>query len=340
MSRPPAPMENARAAPEILPDAVVDAAIVWSVRLDYSEVDPHTLRTFEAWLRADRRHALAWERIGALKQDFAGLPPQPALKTLQTLGQRRRERGIGRRDAIKLFSLAGIAAAMGWGVREHTPWQRLFADASTAVGEQRALTLADGTAILLNTDSAISADLTGELRLVVLRRGEILIETGDDAGRSSRRPFWVHTPHGRLQALGTRFVVRLDERRARLAVLEGAVALTTDGGDAAQIVHTGESRWFTRGGTRIAEPDGFEIDAWADGVIAGKHIRLADLLAELERYRPGRIVCDERIAGLEVSGVFHIRNTDQALQFIQQTQPVDITYHTRYWVAVGPALQS
>ena len=324
------------ASTELLPEAVVDAAILWSVKLDYNRVDPQTLRSFEQWLRADSQHAMAWERVASLKDGFAGLPSQPALKTLRALDERRRERGIGRRQAIKLFSLTGVAVALGLGVREHTPWQRLFADASTTVGEQRALTLSDGTSILLNTDTAISTDLTGDRRVIVLRRGEILITTGDDADHASRRPFWVHTPFGHLQALGTRFVVRLDEQRARVAVLEGAVALEQDRVDLTQIVHTGESRWFSRDGNAVAETQGFEIDAWTDGVIAGKHIRLADLLAELERYRPGRIVCDERVADLRISGVFHIRNTDQALQFLLQTQPLDVTYRTRYWVAVSP----
>ncbi|MFT4193241.1 MAG: iron dicitrate transport regulator FecR, partial [Ottowia sp.] len=58
--------------------------------------------------------------------------------------------------------------------------------------------------------------------------------------------------------------------------------------------------------------------------------------AEMARYRPGRIVCDPRVADLRVSGLFHIRDTDQALQFLIQTQPVSVTYLTRWWVMVGP----
>ena len=79
-----------------------------------------------------------------------------------------------------------------------------------------------------------------------------------------------------------------------------------------------------------------EADAWANGVIAGKDMRLADLLAELARYRPGHITCDPRVAGLRVSGLYHVKDTDQALQFLLQTQPVSVVYTTRFWVSVGP----
>lgn len=55
-------------------------------------------------------------------------------------------------------------------------------------------------------------DLSGDRRLVVLRRGEVLrccvITTGADAGARGRREFWVETPTGRLRAALHRFALR------------------------------------------------------------------------------------------------------------------------------------
>jgi transmembrane sensor len=327
-----------------LPDAVVDAAIAWSVRLDYNSPSAEARAAFERWVQADARHALAWERVGAMRGDFAAVPPQLALNTLQAADALRRNGGLGRtgrRGALKALSFAGVALATGWVVREHAPWQRLLADASTAVGEQRTLQLADGTSLALNTDTAVGIELAGAQRRLVLRRGEILVTTGADAGQAAKRPFWVETPFGALQALGTRFTVRLQGERALVAVQEGAVALhpAALGGasvPAAAVLKPGESRWLAAAGTAAAVPTGLQSDAGADGVVAGREMRLADLLAELERYRHGRIVCDERVAGLRVSGVFHVKDTDRALQFIRQTQPVSVVYRTRFWVRVGP----
>jgi transmembrane sensor len=330
------PTENTPPILEPLPDAVTDAAISWSVKLKYGNASADTLQSFEQWLDADRSHAVAWARIGSLQQEFSKLPAHLMLKAMQAFEERCDQRSIDRREAIKLLSLAGLITTLGWGIYEHTPWQRLFADANTTFGEQRTLTLPDGTTVLLNSDSAISIEFIGDRRLLVLKRGEILITTGADTSSTRRRPFWVYTSHGRMEALGTRFVVRLEERATRVSVQEGAVALYPAEVDTTETVYVGESRWLSTDEVVAADLFGFETDAWADGVIAGKHIPLVELLAELERYRLGRIVCDERVRDLRVTGVFQIRNTDLALEFLRQTQPVNITYRTRYWVSVGP----
>ncbi|MBT3067453.1 FecR domain-containing protein [Rhodoferax sp. U11-2br] len=337
--------EQTSPVPDHLPDAIVDAAITWSVKLNYNHATPATQQAFDHWLRATPLHRQAWERVSSLRNDFTKMPPQLALDTLQAIETKRQNLKLSRRHAVRLLSLASLTVSVGWLVRDNTPWQRMLADASTATGEQKTLHLTDGTVIVLNTDSAISTDLIGQSRLVTLRRGEIMVTTGADTSwqmtqPAPRRPFWVETPNGWMQALGTRFVVRLNEQGTRISVQEGAVALhpadVSSPDSRPVIVHTGESRWLMNSGTALAEALGFEDDAFADGVIAGKNIRLGDLITELSRYRAGHIVCDTRVADLRVSGVFHIKDTDQALQFLVQTQPVSVIYRTRFWVTVGP----
>lgn len=83
------------------------------------------------------------------------------------------------------------------------------------------------------------------------------------------------------------------------------------------------------GGIRFSGDIAKAIAAGANAVM-----RLADLLDELSRYRSGRIVCDPQIADWRVSGVFHVRDTDRALRFLTQVQPVTVRYRTRYWVIV------
>ncbi|MEK7881703.1 FecR domain-containing protein [Methyloversatilis sp. NSM2] len=322
------------AAGERLPDDIVDAAIAWSVRLDYNAATPAAKQAFARWLDADPRHAQAWGRVAALRSDFSGLPARLAHDVLQAAEAGRRGAAAGRRRALRVLSLSGVALASGWAVRETTPWQRLLADASTRVGEQRTLRLADGSVVMLNTDSAISADFSTERRVLVLRRGEIMITTGDDAGAAAKRPFWVSTPFGSLRALGTRFVVRLERSGARVSVQEGAVEVHPADGGAPVVIHSGERSALGPAGTSPPVMADADDDAWTDGVITGRDMRLADLLAELSRYRSGRIVCDPQIADWRVSGVFHVRDTDRALRFLAQVQPVVVRYRTRYWVIV------
>jgi transmembrane sensor len=326
-----------------LPDHLIDAAIAWAIKLNYNAATAQTKAEFERWLHHDPLHQLAWQRVGSLPGSLQaqGMSPRLARQALGTAEQLHRRHSAGRRDALKLLSLAAVAVGTGWVVHEQAPWQRLMADASTRVSEQRSLTLTDGSLVQLNTDTAIRSDLSGPKRVVQLYRGEIQVTTGADVEGAARwegsRPFWVHTPFGRMRALGTRFTVRLYEDRARISVQEGAVQLHPALTGETFIVHPGETYWLARDSTRLADLKGIEPDAWTGGVVIGKDMRLADLLAEIARYRPGRVDCDERVAGLRVSGLYHVKDTDQALQFLVQTQPISVTMTTRFWVRIGPA---
>ena len=321
-----------------IPSSVIDAAINWAVKLEFNQAEAATQQAFERWLQAQPVHASAWQRVKSLKSDFAAVPAGLAMNTLQAVETQRKANGLNRRQALKLLMLAGVAVTSGWVVRDQVPWQRVIADASTATGEQRTVQLDDGTVIVLNTDTAISFDMTDARRMIILRRGEIAISTGPDQAFMNKRPFWVHTPFGTMQALGTRFVVRLDDARARISVQEGAVQMHPAAGGSSAIANVGENWWLTDDNVTPASDQDFKADGWTDGVIAGENMRLADLLTELARYRSGRIVCDERVADLRVSGIYHVRDTDQALKFLLQTQALTVTYYTRYWVAVGPDL--
>lgn len=314
--------------------SIVDQAIDWSVKLNFGQADARTRAAFERWRRAAPEHELAWTRVQSLNADFNTVPQGLALDTLTALnGARRRQRRV----VLKSLLLAGGVLGTGWAAREQVPWQRLTADVSTGLGERRALTLADGTRLVLNTDSAVSLRLDGAERVVVLHRGEISLDTGSDPGSLARRPFRVRTPYGVVEALGTRFVVRLDDDGARVSVQEHAVALTPAEGGERVIVQAGQQGWLDRWHAQPLQPPAMESAAWVEGAIAGKNMRLADLLAELSRYRRGRINCAPEVADLRVSGTYHVDDTDRALAFLAQTLPVRVRYWTRYWVTVGPA---
>jgi transmembrane sensor len=326
----------APATGQALSEEIIDEAIAWTIRLDYNTPTAAVRHAFEQWHAADPLHALAWQCIGSLRQAFDTVPADLAHSTLNAAASNRRHSQHGRRQALKLLAWGGAALGTGWAARTYAPWPRLLADVSTATGEQKTMTLSDGTVIALNTDSAVSFDLTGDARVITLRRGEISITTGPDADAPAKRPFWVHTPYGRMQALGTRFQVRLADARARVSVQEGAVALHPASGGEPYVLHSGQSRWLTHDDTVAADLAGIEADSWVDGVIAGKNMRLGDLLAELARYRSGHISCDPGVADVRVSGLYHTRDTDQTLQFLVQTQPIRVYYRTRFWVSVGP----
>nr|WP_184304168.1 FecR domain-containing protein [Roseateles oligotrophus] len=314
-----------------MPEPVIAAAIGWAVKQDLGRPDAPAQAGFAEWLAADPLHALAWQRVSALHAGHA--PPGSAKVLGLALNQARRK--SGRRQALKLLSLAGLGTGTAWLAREQLPWQRLLADASTAIGEQKTLRLADGSRLMLNTDSAVRSAITPQERRVELLRGEIGISTLAADGR----PFWIDSPAGRVQAGGCRLVLRLmdDRARLRISVQQGAAALHPAADASRSEVQAGQSRWLSATGSSVADASGLpEADAWTDGVVAGQRMRLDQVLAELARYRHGRIRCDARVAGLPVSGVFHVARSEQALEFLQRSLPIRVRRLTPWWTEILP----
>ncbi|MNR00694.1 fec operon regulator FecR [compost metagenome] len=64
--------------------------------------------------------------------------------------------------------------------------------------------------------------------------------------------------------------------------------------------------------------------------------RLADVLAELDRYRPGVLRCDAEVADLRLSGALSVSDTDAALRVLAARLRVKVRRISAYWVTVGP----
>ena len=200
----------------------------------------------------------------------------------------------------------------------------------------RRIALADGTQLVLNTASAVDVDYTPAQRVLWLRAGEILLTTGQDPA-PVRRPFLVQTTQGVLRALGTRFMVRDEGARVRVAVYEGAVEVRPAREGANPLVlAAGEQTVFSAEGAAAPVSADPLAASWADGMLAARNWRLADLVAELGRYRHGVLRCDPAVAGLRVSGAFPLNDIDASLRLLEKTLPVRVSQVTPWWITVAP----
>ena len=318
-----------------IPADIIDEAIAWVIRLEMSDSPSEATGEFEQWLQRDTLHQLAWARVSQMRERYAALPSDAVGRTLRQVEEERAKKHMSRRRALKTLSVMGVAVGTGWLVKEQAPWQRLIADESTATGEQKRLALADGTELVLNTDSAVSTDFNDSLRRLLLHRGEIALTTGDDTAYVTKRPFIAETPAADIQALDTRFILRLADDRLRVSIQQGKARIVNFDGTG-ETLAAGDDVWLSSGGITAADT-AIPPDAWLQGSIAGEDIPLGELLDELARYRPGTIDYSAELATLPVSGVFQLSDTDQTLQFLARAQPIRVDFRTRYWVIVRPA---
>jgi transmembrane sensor len=94
---------------------------------------------------------------------------------------------------------------------------------STNVGEQRWLTLTDGSIIEINARSRIKVEYTRDERRVDLLEGQALFHVA----KNKQRPFVVDTGDTRVRAVGTSFDVNRAKNGTVVTVIEGRVAVGT-----------------------------------------------------------------------------------------------------------------
>ncbi len=310
---------------------VLDEAIAWQLSLGSGESGERERHEFERWLAASAEHRLVWQQLGELEQQLAPAATPLLRRTLQRSDsdlRRRRRRLAG--TSLSLLLAGGLWLGL---LAQQRPLDDYLADEWTAAGEQRELQLADRSRVRLNSRSAVDVDYSASQRRLFLHSGEILVETA----HGDSRPFYVDTPQGRLQALGTRFLVRREGEATRLIVLQSAVAAQPQVGGERLVVDAGHQRLMQRDGLGADSPASLTADAWSRGMLVADRMPLGELVARLGEYRHGHLGVDKRLADLPISGSFPLHDSELALAALPASLPVRIERHSDWWLTVVPA---
>jgi transmembrane sensor len=316
-------------------ERVAEQAAEWLTLFMSGEATEEDRRRWQHWGAAHPDHERAWKHIEAVSRRFKVLEPHAGYQTLSPYAG---PKPPPRRKAVKLMLGGGVVGISGMLASRTPAWQQQVADHRTRTGEQRSLTLGDGTRITLNTASALNVRFDGQRRLVRLVSGEIWVATahalGDGTGAIDARPFVVETSEGRIRALGTRFSVRQLGDHTSVAVLESAVEVTPIAHGMPKMLQAGERATFTRTAVDAATGVTQMDEAWTRGQLIASDMPLGEFLSELGRYRPGVLRCAPEVAGLRVSGVFPLHDTGRVLAALPNVLPVQVRMRTRFWSVV------
>ncbi|MCB5187012.1 FecR domain-containing protein [Methylobacillus caricis] len=310
---------------------LLKAATEWYIRLHDTDVTAQDRLEFERWLAVSSRHRDAWASIQQVNMPFNGLDPSIGHAVLLP-----RARQVGRRQMLKTIGFVFVLGGSGALVYRERPWQAMLADYSTAKGERRTWTLPDETVIVLNTGTAIDTVYDAGHRVVVLIKGEIMVETGHPAG--TLVPFQVQTRHGMVTALGTKFSVRDHGTHISVNVFEHAVRINPARNSAHEtLVKADQAANFDNEHVGEIKPLLSGADLWVKSILSANDMPLQTFLAELGRYHTGVLRCDSSIASMPVSGAFPLDDLDGILISLQDTYHLRIEFLTRYWVTLKPA---
>lgn len=244
----------------------------------------------------------------------------------------------------------GLAASVALGIGAWLGYVGLFHDPvfKTAIGEQRSVSLSDGSLVFLNTNSEVRTRWTKAERHIDLIKGEARFQVA----KNKARPFLVFTPDATVRAVGTIFNVRADRSGTEVAVIEGRVkvsALTSgiaaekglqDSGAAGSVslpsvgpaappsIELAAGQRAAVALSRIAPGAGRPMEsvvAWTERRLVFRNEPLVDAIAEFNRYRAEPLVVDDaQLATLKISGVFDSSDPDSLIEYLKSFETVKV----------------
>jgi transmembrane sensor len=293
-------------------------AMLWQARLS-SDLCPEADRIeFQQWLQQSPAHQKAWQDIN---QFWSSLD---TINLDDLVEQKTHNRQFIKFKSRPVKTALALAASLLLALGLFLPKINYYlADYNVAAGQQKQITLSDGSSILLNTNSAFSVSFNQQQRLITLHQGEAFFQVATD----KTRPFIVQTSAGQVRALGTAFDVKQQDQQTQVIVFEHAVSITTTQGLRLEKLQTAEQLKFSADSVQTASKVNLQRAApWHQQRMVFQDKALVDVVAELNRYRSGKIIClNDSIKNLPITGVFGIADTELALQAIEQSLPVRIT---------------
>lgn len=296
------------------------AAIAWLCLL-HDQPSSGDQLTFSHWLQADPAHAEAYAQAQVLWELSEGPARTLADEDAFALQGYLNAIDSSRRNNVRRWSGAlAVAACLLLMISFGAGWQPLRwiddlgADYVSAPGQIKTVTLADQSQVTLDADSAIAVDFSRGERHVQLRRGAgffSVTHTGD--------PFVVEAEKGRARVLGTQFEVRLQSHGARVTVLSGRVGVTAYKQAEPQILTAGQQVAYGEGAAeKLHAVDSEAQLAWRQGWLNYYKATLAEVVQDLQRYYPGRIVLlNDDLAARRVSGSFPSKDPQAVLSSLQ-----------------------
>jgi transmembrane sensor len=320
----------------------MDIALDWLLRLQQSPENTALQAEVSEWEQADPENAQAmrkaqrlWRLTGQLPASTAkNWPPiarvvSPGASPVAATAPARPERRRTRRHYLAM----GIAACLLVALAPQL-WLQIEADYQSPAGERSTVNLADGSQIILDSNSALAVDFTGPERQVRLLAGQAYFEVAPDASK----PFHVKAGEVDVRVTGTAFNVDLEDQLIDIAVSHGSVQVSdkSSGRPLSPPLTAGQRVTYDRTlhEARLLSQPVSQISPWRNGQLIANNARLGDVVAQLRRYLPGLVMLgDDDLASKRVTGVYDIDHPEAALAALAKAHGATVSYRTP-WIRI------
>jgi transmembrane sensor len=292
------------------------AAADWIVRLRATDLSEADALAFDAWISAPD-NARAYDAALAVDREFA----VNAAQVVQGLAERRPAKPA-RRGVFIGFGAAAAAAAVAVVVAPQfgSPKTETYA---TRHGEQRTITLADGSRLDLNAGTRLTVTLARDVRRVVLDEGQAVFDVAPD----HRKPFVIAAGDRIVRVVGTQFDVRRRDGKLAVTVASGTVEVRPAEGAPGQSyrLRPGHRLEHEEGqpGVKVSAAEPAEVLGWRAGRLVYRGQPLSEVVADLNRQfaTPLRIE-DADLGRTPISGVLVLDDQDAVIRRLALLVPI------------------
>lgn len=368
---------------------ILEEATAWFIDFNEEEVDQAGREAFNVWLRRSPEHVRAFLQISAFWEDASAFGRRRNLDLDDLIERAKAEHNVysleltardRMRDAIAtaeeqgaeqhssaapqersrskrwwLATAASILVSLGVGT---FAWYTLYRAPTyaTEIGEQRSITLEDGSSVELNARSSIRVRFTQSERFVDLLEGQVLFTVA----KNPARPFIVATGDSHVRAVGTQFDVYRKRTGTLVTVVEGSVAVAPQRTNAREpepsisaavqregsatrevqdetssarlsgegpgvrpgevLLAAGEQLMITPISIGFPKPVNLAVaTAWTDKRLVFDSTPLREVVEEFNRYnRQQLIIRDPELYDFHISGVFPSTDSNRMVEFLRQ----------------------
>ncbi len=328
---------------------VTTEAASWLAQIDAGPLSPTDRLALSEWISRSPRHAEEIKRLSALwgNLDLAidemllgARRPKTSLAALFRAAIVSRPAAVASTLAsVAVLLVIGVAATLNLVEPFETRSETMTSPVVLSVekGSSLETALDDGSVVHLNTDTIVNVDFSDQVRSVRLLRGEALF----DVRKDPERPFLVVVGDRIVRAIGTAFVVRIDDRQLAVTVTEGEIRLedrgsglvgSSDSESAAdrELLYLNAGQRVVFDAHEIRQLDNLDTNeierqtAWIRGDFVFDGDTLAHIVAEITRYNAISISMQPELREMRMGGTFKTGDVDRILDAMETYQGIEV----------------
>ncbi len=276
-----------------------------------------------------------FEKVEIPDADTSGITLMTHMKVLQEglMRSRRRWRLISLCSAAACMAVAFTVIVKTWRHDGRPESAGQYAEGSAAgygynemtvpTGQRMTLVLPDGTRLIANSRSQVRypSRFVGDTRNV-WASGEVYFEVANDV----RKPFVVNMEGFNVQVYGTTFSIsNYNPDEASVVLLEGSVAVTTDGEE--RVKMRPEHRLSIRDGAidEMTNVNTSLYTSWTEGGLILENLTLGEIAPRLSTYYNVEIEIDPSIHNSRLYGCLDLKgDIEEVLNVLASIIPMEI----------------